>query len=387
MHLDGSIRLDSIIEIAQSENIELPSYTTEGLQELVFKDKYKNLEEYLKTFGYSCAVLQTAENLERVAYELALDNMSEGVRYIEVRFAPQLHMSKDLSMEDVLVAVNKGLNKAKQQINSAPAIQSGEEPPFNYGIIVSALRSFGPYSPYYADMIYSLQYSDPREIAALGSLELAKGAVAIRDKHNLPIVAIDLAGAEHGHPAKEHALAFQYAHDHFMAKTVHAGEAYGPSSIFQAITDLHADRIGHGYYLLDADKIEDPDVIDKEKYVEDLCNYIAEHRITIEVCLTSNIQTNPDLTDLSTHTFSEMMARDISVSLCTDNRTVSKTTVSDEYELALKHFDISPKKLKNLVTYGFKRSFFPGTYGEKRKYVRQCINYYEKIVKGTPFEA
>ena len=387
VHLDGSLRLQTLIEFAKKENVELPSATVEGLNELVFKDNYANLEEYLKTFGYSCAVMQKPEYLEQIAYELAQDNQNEGVRYIEVRFAPQLHINKNMDMKTVIASVDKGLERAQKEFNLRPEVRSGYEPPFYYGIIVSALRAFGPYSEYYANFINSLVYSDMKNIVGLCSLELARGAVKTRDELGVLIVALDLAGAEKGNPAKDHRKAFQYAHENFLAKTVHAGEAYGPSSIFQAITECHAERIGHGLFLFDATKVDDDSCPDKEKYVDELSQYIADRRVTIEVCLTSNLQTNPALKSLEQHSFKKMIERELSTSICTDNRTVSKTTVTNEIKLVLQNFDMNPKTLKNIIVYGFKRSFFPDRYAKKREYVRKCIDYYEKLVQGTRLEA
>ena len=387
VHLDGSLRLQTLIEFAKKENVELPSATVEGLNELVFKDNYANLEEYLKTFGYSCAVMQKPEYLEQIAYELAQDNQNEGVRYVEVRFAPQLHINKNMDMKMVIASVDKGLERAQKEFNLRPEVRSGYEPPFYYGIIVSALRAFGPYSEYYANFINSLVYSDMKNIVGLCSLELARGAVKTRDELGVLIVALDLAGAEKGNPAKDHRKAFQYAHENFLAKTVHAGEAYGPSSIFQAITECHAERIGHGLFLFDATKVDDDSCPDKEKYVDELSQYIADRRVTIEVCLTSNLQTNPALKSLEQHSFKKMIERELSTSICTDNRTVSKTTVTNEIKLVLQNFDMNPRTLKNIIVYGFKRSFFPDRYAKKREYVRKCIDYYEKLVQGTRLEA
>ena len=387
VHLDGSLRLQTLIEFAKKENVELPSATVEGLNELVFKDNYANLEEYLKTFGYSCAVMQKPEYLEQIAYELAQDNQNEGVRYIEVRFAPQLNINKNMDMKMVIASVDKGLERAQKEFNLRPEVRSGYEPPFYYGIIVSALRAFGPYSEYYANFINSLVYSDMKNIVGLCSLELARGAVKTRDELGVLIVALDLAGAEKGNPAKDHRKAFQYGHENFLAKTVHAGEAYGPSSIFQAITECHAERIGHGLFLFDATKVDDDSCPDKEKYVDELSQYIDDRRVTIEVCLTSNLQTNPALKNLEQHSFKKMIERELSTSICTDNRTVSKTTVSNEIKLVLQNFDMNPRTLKNIIVYGFKRSFFPDRYAKKREYVRKCIDYYEKLVQGTILEA
>ena len=388
MHLDGSVRLETIAEIGEKEGIELPSYTAQGLHELVFKDHYQSLEEYLTTFGYSCAVMQKPEYLERIAYELAQDNQAEGVRYIEVRFAPQLHINKYMNMKEVLESVDRGLKRAQQEFNQRPEIIDGSEPPFYYGIIVCAMRSFNKnFSEYYHQFINAHAYSDMKNIRKMASYELAQGAVQIRDQYGIPIVGFDLAGAEKGYPPRDHWRAFQHVHENFMAKTVHAGEAYGAQSIFQAITELHADRLGHGYYLFDTSRIEDKKITNKQRYVEELCEYIAAHRITIEVCLTSNMQTNPFIPKLEDHAFKYMLERELSTTFCTDNRTVSKTSVTKEILLALGHFPITAKKLRNMIIYGFKRSFFPDTYSNKRRYVRKCINYYEKQVNDIPFES
>ena len=125
LHLDGSLRLSTLIELAKAAKVPLPSETEAGLQELVFKEKYKDLPDYLQGFGLTCAVLQTPENLERVAYELALDNIAENVRYIEVRYAPQLHVRPGFCVEEVVASVNRGLARAKKSTTaprpSAPA--------------------------------------------------------------------------------------------------------------------------------------------------------------------------------------------------------------------------------------------------------------------------
>jgi adenosine deaminase len=383
VHLDGSIRPETIIEISRKEKLDLPSYTLEGLNELVFKDRYANLDEYLTTFAYSGAVLQKPEYLERVAYELALDNQAEGVRYMEVRFAPQLHINESMDMEAVLMAVDKGIKRAQDQFNGREAVRNNSEPPFHYGIIVCAMRNLGPWSKYYRELISSFTYSSMGDVCRLAALELAKGAVKIRDKTGLPVVGFDLAGAEAGHPASRFWEAFQYVHEAFLPKTVHAGEAYGPESIFQALTELHADRIGHGYFLFDEGRIRSRRIKDKKAYITNLAQYIADRRITIEICLTSNLQTNPALKNMTEHNFGTMLQHKLSTTFCTDNRTVSKTSVTREIIQALQNFPLSQKTLRNCIIQGFKRSFFPGDYLSKRKYVRQCIDYYEKVTAGA----
>jgi len=193
------------------------------------------------------------------------------------------------------------------------------------------------------------------------------------------LVGFDLAGSEYGYPADNHRESYDHVHKHFLMKTVHAGEAYGPESIFQAITKLHADRIGHGLFLFDESKILSPDIVDKSAYVQELVNYIAEKRITLEVCLTSNLQTVPELQDIKDHPLRHMLEHQLSLTLCTDNRLVSNTSITRELQLATDNFDISPHQLKDIVINGFKRAFFAGTYSEKRKFVRQVINYYETL--------
>lgn len=384
VHLDGSIRLETLIEISKKENLELPSFTVEGLHETLFKSHYQSLEEYLKTFAYSCAVMQKPEFIEQIAYEFAVDNQQEGVRYVEVRFAPQLLINPHQDMKTVLRRVNAGMLKAQKEFNAQPEVEQGEAPPFYYGIIACAMRNFGAFSNYYETLIDLLKHSEMLEIRKLASMELAKAVVQIRDEEGIPIVGFDLAGAEDGFPAKDHWEAYQFVHESFMHKTVHAGEAYGAESIFQAITELHADRIGHGYYLFDASKIKDPKIEDQQQYIADLCQYIADRRISIEVCLTSNLQTNPTIRKLENHNFGKMLDNKLSTTLCTDNRTVSKTTVTDEVCLAMQGFGLSNGALKNCLIYGFKRSFFPGSYTHKRNYVRQCIDYYDKMTQGIP---
>lgn len=380
VHIDGSLRIPTLIELAKEYKVELPSYEEEGLREEVFKDRYNSLVEYLRGFQYTCAVLQTPEALERVSYELAMDNLAEGVLYIEPRFAPQLHINDGLNMEQVLLSVNRGLKRAQDEYNSQEEVRSGEKPGFAYGIIVCAMRMFSEvFSTYYKTILKAHPYTPRKKIFGMASLELAQAAVKIKREYDLPIVGFDLAGQENGYPAEDHEDAYDFCHKNFLKKTVHAGEAYGPESIFQAITNLHADRLGHGYHLFSPWLIDNKSIPDKARYVKELAEYIADRRVTIELCLTSNIQTNPNLKKLSHHALGDMLKSRLSVSLCTDNRTVSNTTVTDEILLAIEHFHLLPKDLKHIIIYGFKRSFFYPSYIEKRNYVRRIIDFYEKV--------
>ena len=382
VHLDGSLRLKTLIELAKQQKITLPSYTEEGMNDLVFKKRYADLGEYLHGFKYTCAVLRDKESLERAAYELAWDNFNEGVRYIEPRFAPQLSAHRDLSIAEVIASVDKGLSRAKKEIAQTSAVKKGKEPPFEYGIIGCAMRKFDErFSDYYKDMVAIHPHTPLKEVYPIASLEVARAMVEMRDKKGFRVVGFDIAGEEKGYPAEDHYLAYQYAHKHFLRKTAHAGEAYGPPSIFQAITDCHVDRIGHGTHLFSWQLIDALPVEQKKIYAEKLAEYIAEQRITIEVCLTSNLQTIPSIKAIQNHPLGKMIDRCLSLSLCTDNRLVSHTTVTDEIEKAVGAFDITPAKLKDIIIYGFKRSFMALPYAQKRQYVRYLIDYYEALEK------
>jgi adenosine deaminase len=380
VHLDGSLRLETLIDLARARRVTLPSQSAAGLRETVFKDAYRDLPEYLQGFAYTVAVLQDAEALEQVAFEFAEDNLAEGVRYVEVRFAPQLHMQAGFSFRQVVEAVARGMNRAQATHNQSAEVQSGADLPFAYGIIVCALRWFQPcFSTYYRQLAAVMPYAREKTMFAAASLELARAATREIEEHGLPIVGFDLAGAENGYPADDHREAFQHAHRHFLRKTVHAGEAYGPESIFQAITLCHANRIGHGTHLFAEDLIHDPLITDRARYVDNLVHYIASQRISIEVNLTSNLQTLPNLRSAADHPLRRMLENNLSATLCTDNRLVSNTTVTRELALAVDHLPISRRQLRNLVIAGFKGSFYPGSYNEKRATIRRVIDRYDAL--------
>ncbi len=378
VHLDGSLRLETLIELARERQVKLPSYEADGLLELVFKENYRDLTDYLHGFSYTSPVLCDEEALERVAFELGEDCLAEGVLYAEVRFAPQLHVRPDLEVSQIITAVDRGLDRVRRQHHASEDVKAGRVPPFRYGIIVCAMRMFtGGFAPYYENLLAALDHFPATEVYGTASLALARSAVKVRDRTGLPIVGFDLAGAEAGHPAQDHEAAFEYAKRNFLKTTVHAGEAYGPESMFQAITRLNADRIGHGTHLYSSDLVRDAE--DPERYVRRLAEYVADRRITMEVCITSNMQTMPELRRVEDHPFGRMLREKLSVTLCTDNRLVSRTSVTQEIAQACGAFSITPAELRNLIIYGFKRSFFAGTYGEKRAYVREIINYYDRV--------
>src|SRR5690554_2980044 len=385
LHLDGSLRMDSLIDMAKRVNITLPADTVEGLKEKVFKPTYANLGEYLTGFQYTCAVLRDLVNLERAAYELAVDNLAEGVNYIEVRFAPQLLMdpANDIGFDDVMHAVNNGLLRAKNEYNnrSDVGLREGLKPPFEYGIINCAMRMFGKkgFSPYYTQLFSLLRDHDEISVIKAAAMEMIRASVRMRDENGLPIVGLDIAGQENGYPAHRFKEVYEYAHQNFLLKTVHAGEAYGAESIFEALTLCYADRLGHGYSLFSPELIEDPAITDKHEYARRLASFIADRRIAIEVCMTSNLQTNPTIGSAQNHNFKHMYNNRIATVICTDNRLVSRTTVTQEYELALSAVDVPLKRLKDMVAYGFKKNFFAGDYIAKRAYAKQVLQYFDKV--------
>ncbi|MEI6667524.1 MAG: adenosine deaminase family protein [Acidobacteriota bacterium] len=382
VHLDGSLRLPTLIELAREGGVELPSYTEAGLRETVFRSRYANLGEYLEGFRYTVAALQSRDALERAACELCEDCQAEGVRYVEIRFAPQLHVRQEFEFSEVVRAVDAGIRRASAAFNARPEVADGTEPRFAAGIILCALRHFTPgLSEGYRRIVEALPEASPSELHSAASVQVARAAARLKHDEGLLVVGVDLAGQEKGYPAEDHRAAYQVAHEAFLGKTVHAGEDYGPESIFQAIGNLHADRIGHGTWLFDESKITGRRITNRKAYVERLAQFVADKRITIEVCLTSNQQTVPELgEDLSRHPFGEMRKRRLSTTFCTDNRLVSNTTVTDEIQRAVGAFDLSDREVRDILIYGFKRSFFPGSYLEKRAYVRSAIDFTHAIL-------
>ncbi len=307
VHLDGSLRLETILELAQTDGIELPATTPAELARAMHcGENTGSLVEYLKAFDVTLKVMQTEDSLHRIAYELAEDNAKENVRYMEVRYAPMLHTRKGLRLAAVVEAVLRGLADAQRDFG----IESN--------VILCGIRNISPQS----------------------SLEMAQLAVAYK---NRGILAFDLAGAEYDHPAKHHIEAFQLVRQNNISVTIHAGEAYGPESIHQAIHDCGAHRIGHGCRLR-----EDGDLL----------HYVNDHRIALECCPSSNVQTGA-VRDLSSHPMKLYYDLGIRVTINTDNRLITDTTVSKELWLCHTQMGFSVRDLKHIVINGFKAAFLP----------------------------
>ncbi|MDD2600848.1 MAG: adenosine deaminase family protein [Kiritimatiellae bacterium] len=380
-HLDGSMRLATLIELAGEQGVQLPSSEVEGLTREVFKSHYDNLSEYLLGFAYTCAVLEDFEAMERVAYEMAADAIQDGVRYLEVRFSPQRLVATSEDCVAAFKAVNAGLQKAASEFNLCAPVRSNADIPFEYGIICCAMRNFGPgMGRYFDDLLNLLSNTSKRDVIRIASMDAVRAALVARDRFGIPVVAFDLAGEEAGYRAGHHYAAYEEAHHNFMRKTVHAGEAYGPESIYEALTKCHAERIGHGTFMFATERIQSPEIIDKEAYVDAIANYVATRRITVEVCPTSNLQTIPELEgEMSLHPVRKMLEYGISVAICTDNTLISHTSLTRELLLTAEACQLNKTQLKRLVLAAFKGAFYPGSYTNKRKFIKRAADKIDEI--------
>lgn len=306
VHLDGSLRPQTMIELADAAGITLPATGAAALGEYMHVREGRDLVDYLARFDITLDLMQTAGAIERIAYELAEDSANENIRYTEVRFCPVLSTRAGLSSADVVEATLLGLRRAEADHEITTAV------------IVCGLRN----------------------LPVQTSIDMAELAVSFRDRG---VVGFDMAGAEHGHPPIEHQRAFQIAADANMGVTIHAGEAFGPASIHQAVHYCGARRIGHGTRLW-----EDPDLL----------GFVNDYRIPIEVCLTSNVQTRATPT-LEEHPLRIYYDQGLVVSLNTDNRLMSATTMTDEFLIAHQALGFSWSQLCDLTLMGFESAFMP----------------------------
>ncbi len=318
VHLDGSLRLSTILELAKEYKVELPANNAADLSKAMnLGQNCGSLVEYLKAFSVTLAVLQHRDALFRVAYELAEDAAKENIRYMEVRYAPMLHTQQGLRLTTVVEAVLSGLRQAHE----------------DYGIESNLILC------------------GIRNVSVATSLEMAELCVAYKGRG---VVGFDLAGAEYDHPAKHHRQAFQLVRDNNINVTIHAGEAYGPESIAQAIHVCGAHRIGHGCRLRENG---------------DLLHYVCDHRIPLECCPSSNVQTGA-VTSLAAHPLKLYLDLGLRVTVNTDNRLVTDTTVSKELWLCHTEMGMPLADIKSMILSGFKSSFLP--FHIKQAYLRQA---------------
>ncbi|MBA3968949.1 MAG: adenosine deaminase [Gemmatimonadetes bacterium] len=304
VHLDGSLRPETMLELAAEYGKRMPATEPEALREYMHVQDARNLVDYLARFEVTLSVMQTADALERIAYELAEDLANENVRYAEIRYSPVLNAREGLPLTETVDAPLRGLLRAERDFGIRTAI------------IICGIRNMEPET----------------------SRDLADLTVAYKDRG---VVAFDLAGAEYNYPAKKHKEAFFMVINKNMAATIHAGEAYGPESIHQALHYCKAHRIGHGTRLF-----EDPD----------LMQYVNDFRVPIEICLTSNVQTRV-VSSFAEHPLRRYYDAGLVLSLNTDNRLMSATTVTEEYWRAHQHLDFSWEELVDIAQMGFQSAF------------------------------
>ena len=315
-HLDGGLRPATIVELANESGVDLPTHDPEKLERWFHRGADRgSLPLYLEGFAVTTAVMQTPEMMQRVAREKAEDLAADGITYAEVRFAPALHTSRGMNLEEVVLSVRQGLQDGCQ----------GTE--LECRIIICAMRNMD----------------------ADSSLEMAELAVDFRDRG---VVGFDIAGDEAGHPPKQHLDTFQLLHRQNFNITIHAGEAFGLSSIWQAIQYCGAHRIGHATRL-------DEDLEDERmgrRSAGTLAQYILDRRIPLEMCLSSNVHTGA-AESIETHPFPRYFSRKYRVTLNTDNTLMSATTLSRELHLACTTFGLDLDDLETLALNGAKSAF------------------------------
>lgn len=306
LHLDGSLRPQTLLELARDSDVSLPAHTAAELRQQMRVDGARNLDEYLERFALTVAVLQRAEAIERVAFEMVEDAARDGVRYLEVRYCPALSRPGGLSLDEVVAAEAAGLRRGA----AAFGVRTG--------IINCTLRHFVP---------------------AL-SLEIAEASVRCRP---LGVVGFDLAGGEAHHAAASHREAFEIAAAGGLGITVHAGEAAGPESIAEAIHICGAQRIGHGTRL-----VEDPELL----------ALVRDRQIPLEINLTSNVQTRV-VPRPEAHPLRTFLDQGVVVTLCSDNWLMSDVTLSSEYALAERALGLTAEELHRVARAGFAAAFLP----------------------------
>ena len=328
-HLDGVLRPATVIDLARQ--IGYSEISTDDPEELglwFHRGANKgNLSEYLQGFTHTIAVMQTEEALERVAYEQAEDLSQDGVVYFETRFAPIFHTRRGLTHQQVVAAVLKGLERGRREFG------------IHSGLIICAMRNMKV------------------------SLEMAELAVDFRERG---VVGFDLAGEEGGYPPKKHIDAFHFLQRENFSITIHAGEGYGKESIWQAIQYCGAHRIGHATRLIDDITIAEGKVVK----LGDLAQYVLDKRIPLEICLISNVHTGA-APRIAEHPFGVFYPQRFRVTLNTDNRLMSNTSLTREFEAAAETFDLSLDDFEKLTINAMKSAFIP--YHERCRFIYSVL--------------
>ena len=324
VHLDGSLRPATLIDLAREARQTLPTTDPDALRRFMLVDDAANLAEYIARFDVTIAVLQTAEAIERVAYEMVEDAAADGVRYLEIRYCPLLSTAGGLSMDAVLDAEWRGLQRGERDFGTTARI------------INCSLRHYAP------------------EL----SEQIARASVARRDQG---VVAFDLAGGEAGNPPGVHGRAFDIAVEGLLGITVHAGEGAGAESIEGALLRCRADRIGHGTRLFESPMLE---------------AYMRDRQIPIEINVTSNLQTRAVRT-AAEHPVRRYVDAGLVCTLCTDNWLMSGVSLTDEYVLAQEALGFGRAELEGLMLNGFRAAFLP--WPEKQRLLLDAATTLESL--------
>ncbi|CEN86805.1 adenosine deaminase [Paraclostridium sordellii] len=304
-HLDGSVRPSTVIELAKKKNIELPSLNEIEIQKLMVAPKNcSSLDEYLKRFDLPGLVMQDEEGLERIAFELMEDAFSENIVYIEIRFAPLLHVSKGLTVKQVISSVLKGIKRAENQFD------------IKGNLILSCMRTMSVESSY--------------EVIESGKEFLGNG-----------VVAVDLCSSEYDDFCFKFEKPIALARSYGYRVTIHAGETGIGKNVLDAINILKAERIGHGIFIKDH---------------EEAYNLVKEKNITLEMCPTSNLQTKA-IDHLFNYPLEKFYKDGIKVTLNTDNRTVSNVDLTNEYSVIINEFNMDEEDYKNIYLNSVKACF------------------------------
>ena len=306
VHLDGSLRPATMLDLARDAGITLPAADADALRRWMLVDDARNLEDYLARFEHTIALLQTPEAIERVAYEMVADAAADGLRYLEVRYCPQLSTRHGMLMDDAIAAEWRGLQRGERE----------------FGVVARIINC-------------SLRHFDPQL-----SREIAEHSVRMQ-QHG--VVGFDLAGGEAGRPPERHRDAFEIAARGGLGITVHAGEAAGWESIFEAVHSCRAMRIGHGTRLW-----ENPALL----------AYVRDRRICIEVNITSNVQTHA-VASAAEHPVRRYFDDGIPVTLCTDSWLMGGVSLTDEYVTAQTALGFTAAELEAMALTAFEHAFLP----------------------------
>nr|WBO75997.1 adenosine deaminase [Streptomyces sp. SBE_14.2] len=327
-HLDGGLRPATLVELAAEVGHTLPTTDPDELAAWFFEAANSgDLVRYIATFEHTLAVMQTREGLLRTAEEYVLDLAADGVVYAEVRYAPELNTRKGLSLAEVVETVQEGL-----AAGMAKAAAAGT--PVRVGTLLCGMRMF--------DRVR----------------EAADQAVAFRDAG---VVGFDIAGAEAGFPAADNLAAFEYLRRENVPFTIHAGEADGLSSIHQAVQICGAQRLGHGVRITD-------DIVDGK--LGRLAGWVRDRRIALEMCPTSNLQTGA-ATSIAAHPITALKELGFRVTLNTDNRLVSGTTMTREMSLLVEQAGWTVEDLRTVTVNAVKSAFLP--FDERKALIQDVV--------------